>query len=78
MGFLHRFYAAKAAAVWETETRLMQNLRLARMPSAVQWISTSICDLKCPHCYSHGGKKSDGELSSEEACRLIVAPGLGC
>lgn len=35
-------------------------------------ISTSACDLTCPHCYSHAGRKTHGELSTAEAKRLIV------
>ncbi len=72
MGILHRVFARNAARVWETETRLMRRLGLVRPPSAVQWISTSVCDLHCPHCYSHAGRRSDGELSLDEAKTLIV------
>ncbi|MBK7828730.1 radical SAM protein [Nannocystis sp.] len=72
MGLLHRLYARAAPEVWETETRLLHALRLVRRPVAVQWIVTSACDLHCPHCYSSAGKRTPGELSTEEAKRLIV------
>jgi len=45
---------------------------LAQPPAAVQWISTRACDLTCPHCYSHAGRRAVGELTTEEAKRLIV------
>ena len=72
MGLLHRLYARAAPEVWETETRLLHVLRLVRRPVAVQWIVTAACDLHCPHCYSSAGKRAVGELSTEEAKRLIV------
>ena len=72
MGLLHRLFSRNAAAIWQAETRLLHRLGYARPPHAVQWISTSMCDLKCPHCYSHAGKRQPGELTAEEACRLLV------
>ena len=38
----------------------------------MQWISTSVCDLKCPHCYSHAGRRSAGELDTAQATQLIL------
>lgn len=72
MGILHRFHARRAAAVWETETRLMRRLGMVRAPSAVQWIATQACDLTCGHCYSNAGRAARGELTAGEARRHIV------
>jgi radical SAM protein with 4Fe4S-binding SPASM domain len=72
MGLLHRLYARAAPEVWETETRLLHALRLVRRPVAVQWIATNMCDLRCPHCYSGAGKRQAGELTTQEALRLVV------
>lgn len=72
MGLLHRLYARAAPEVWETETRLLHALRLVRRPVAVQWIATAMCDLRCPHCYSGAGKRAEGELTTQEAIRLVV------
>lgn len=72
MGILHRVFGRRAADVWRTEARLLQRLGYVQPPEAVQWISTSVCDLACPHCYSHAGKKSHGELTTDEAKRHIV------
>jgi radical SAM protein with 4Fe4S-binding SPASM domain len=72
MGLLHRLFHRATAAVWQAETRLMHRLGLVRPPEAVQWVSTSVCDLTCPHCYSHAGRKSAGELSTEEAKTLLL------
>ncbi|MCY0992444.1 radical SAM protein [Nannocystis sp. ILAH1] len=72
MGLLHRLYARAAPEVWETETRLLHALRLVRRPLAVQWIATAMCDLRCPHCYSGAGKRAEGELTTQEAIRLVV------
>ena len=33
-------------------------------PEAVQWISTSVCDLSCPHCYSNAGKIAPSSVSA--------------
>jgi radical SAM protein with 4Fe4S-binding SPASM domain len=72
MGILHRVFGRRAADVWRAEARLLHRLGYVHPPEAVQWISTSICDLSCPHCYSHAGKKSHGELTTDEARRLLI------
>ena len=72
MGILHRLFGARTRDVWRAEARLLQRLGYVHPPEAVQWISTSVCDLSCPHCYSHAGKKSHGELTTDEAKTLIV------
>src|SRR5688572_31833138 len=72
MGLLHRLYAKYAPEVWEVETRLLHKLGLARRPVAAQWLVTAACDLKCPHCYSAAGKRVKGELSTDEAKRLLI------
>ena len=38
----------------------------------MQWIVTSACDLHCPHCYSAAGKRTTGELTTEEVQRLVI------
>ena len=80
MGLLHRLTSRHAPAVWRAETRLLHRLGRVRPPVAVQWITTAVCDLTCPHCYSHAGRKATGELTADEACRLIVdeCVALGC
>jgi radical SAM protein with 4Fe4S-binding SPASM domain len=72
MGFLHRLFARRAPEVWRAEARLLHLLGYVQPPRAVQWVSTSACDLTCPHCYSHAGRKSHGELTTDEARRLII------
>jgi radical SAM protein with 4Fe4S-binding SPASM domain len=72
MGLLHRLFARRSPEVWQTEARLLHRLGYVHPPEAVQWISTSVCDLTCPHCYSHAGHKTPGELTTEEARRLVV------
>jgi radical SAM protein with 4Fe4S-binding SPASM domain len=72
MGLLHRLFARHSPEVWQAEARLLHRLGYVQPPEAVQWISTSICDLSCPHCYSHAGKKSAGELTTEEARTLLL------
>ncbi len=72
MGILHRLLRRPPPEVWRTETRLLHALRIARPPTAIQWIATAACDLRCPHCYSHAGRRLPDELSTDEACRLVV------
>ena len=74
MGLLHRAYARSIADVWDTENRLLHALSLVRRPVAAQWLVTAACDMKCPHCYSAAGKRVAGELSTEEAKRLVIDP----
>src|SRR2546430_1774830 len=52
MGILHRLFGRRTAEVWRAETRLLHYFGYVQPPRAVQWISTSVCDLSCPHCYS--------------------------
>ncbi len=72
MGILHRLFGRLTADVWRAETRLLHRFGYVQPPRAVQWISTSVCDLSCPHCYSHAGRKSRGELTTDEAKKLLV------
>src|SRR5947209_791066 len=72
MGLLGRLFGRHAAEVWQAETRLLHRLGYVHPPEAVQWISTAVCDLTCPHCYSHAGHKQHGELTTDEARRLLV------
>ena len=72
VGILHRLYTRHAAAVWQAETRLLHRLGYVRPPRAVQWLATSMCDLHCPHCYSHAGKRSPDELDVDEAKTHIL------
>jgi radical SAM protein with 4Fe4S-binding SPASM domain len=72
MGLLNRLFGRRTRAVWRTETWLMHKLGYVRPPEAIQWISTSVCDLKCPHCYSNAGKKQHGELTTDEAITLVL------
>jgi MoaA/NifB/PqqE/SkfB family radical SAM enzyme len=72
MSLLHRAFARSRTEVWDTENRLLHAFRLVRRPVAVQWLVTAACDMKCPHCYSAAGKRSSGELTTEEAKRLVI------
>jgi AdoMet-dependent heme synthase len=72
MGILQRFFGRRAVEIWQLEARVLRSLGYVLPPRAVQWISTSACDLHCPHCYSHAGKRSKGELTTDEARRLLV------
>ncbi|MEM6992718.1 MAG: radical SAM protein [Myxococcota bacterium] len=80
MGLLHRAFARSYADVWETENRLLHNVGMVRRPVAAQWLVTAACDLKCPHCYSEAGRRTAGELSTDEAKRLVIDPlvEMGC
>jgi radical SAM protein with 4Fe4S-binding SPASM domain len=72
MGLLGRLFGRHAADVWRAEARLLHRLGYVHPPQAVQWISTSMCDLTCPHCYSNAGRKEQGELSTDEAKVLLI------
>ncbi|MDA7977273.1 MAG: radical SAM protein [Pirellulales bacterium] len=72
MGLLHRLFTRDHVSARHKAARLLRGLGFVSPPEAVQWIATSMCDLHCPHCYSHAGAKQPGELTKEEACRLIV------
>lgn len=80
MGLLHRFFARHAPDVWELETKLLHRLGAVRPPTAVQWIATSSCDLKCAHCYSNAGRREKNELTAAEFGTFILdeMKRLGC
>ena len=40
-------------------------------PSIISWNLTGACHLRCPHCYLDARERRPGELSTEEALRLI-------
>jgi MoaA/NifB/PqqE/SkfB family radical SAM enzyme len=66
--------------IWETEHRLLHALGRARPPEAVQWMVTRSCDLHCAHCYAKAGHKAKGELTTDEAKRLVIdaTADMGC
>ncbi|MCC5828904.1 MAG: radical SAM protein [Phycisphaeraceae bacterium] len=74
MGLLGRVIARSTVHIWRQEIRWLHRLGFVKPPVAVQWISTSACDLTCPHCYSHAGRRSQGELTTDEAMRLVIDP----
>jgi radical SAM protein with 4Fe4S-binding SPASM domain len=40
-------------------------------PSLISWNLTQLCNLRCPHCYMDGGKKSGEELGTEDCLALV-------
>src|SRR5437588_3151763 len=72
MGLLGRLFGRHRKDVWRAETRLLHRLGYVRPPQAVQWISTSACDLSCPHCYSNAGRRGHDELTTAEARTLLL------
>jgi radical SAM protein with 4Fe4S-binding SPASM domain len=72
MGILHRVFGRRVAEVWAAEQRIMHRLGVVAPPVAVQWISTSRCDLTCPHCYSNAGGATRGELTTEQAVTRVL------
>jgi MoaA/NifB/PqqE/SkfB family radical SAM enzyme len=77
MGIMQRISATE---IWETEHRLLHALGRARPPAAVQWMVTRACDLHCGHCYAQAGRKASGELTTDEAKRLVIdaIADMGC
>lgn len=41
------------------------------MPFHMVWIATDLCNARCLHCSSSSTKRSDDELSTDEACQLM-------
>jgi radical SAM protein with 4Fe4S-binding SPASM domain len=72
MGTLERIAHVPVQDVWEAETRILHRVGAARRPVAVQWLTTTACDLSCPHCRIDAGRRSDGELTTDEARRLLI------
>lgn len=71
MSHLHRFTARNAASIWQLEGRWLRARGTFRAPAAVQWITTSACDLTCAHCYSVAGRRHPDELDTTEALALV-------
>lgn len=40
-------------------------------PSIISWNLTGACHLRCPHCYLDARERQPGELSTDEALRLV-------
>lgn len=72
MGILGRFVARRFAEISALEERLGRRFGLVRPPSAVQWLATAACELRCPHCYTRAGRRAPDELDDDEARRLII------
>jgi radical SAM protein with 4Fe4S-binding SPASM domain len=80
MGILHRVLGGLGPRARQLEAKLLGRLGWQRPPLAVQWMMTRACDLTCDHCYSHAGARQEGELTTEEAKRLLIDPlaAMGC
>lgn len=44
---------------------------LYRAPKSAIWDITYLCNLKCPHCLTSSGSKRNGELTTEDAFKLM-------
>ncbi len=44
---------------------------ILRAPLNVEWEITKACNLRCTHCYTSAGKREPGELTKDEALRII-------
>ncbi len=53
------------------ENKALRHKRSEGSAPVVVWCTTKRCNLNCMHCYSGGNTASDGELSTEEAKRML-------
>lgn len=55
----------------ELENKDLRHRRRKGSAPVVVWCTTRMCNLNCRHCYSGGAKASDGELSTDEAKKML-------
>ena len=72
MGILQRFRSRRSLEFWRAGQKTLHRLGAVGPPTAVQWLSTTACDLRCPHCYTEAGRKAAGELSTQEAKHHLI------
>ena len=53
------------------ENRALRHKRSEGSAPVVVWCTTKRCNLNCMHCYSGGNTASEGELSTDEAKRML-------
>lgn len=53
------------------ENKALRHKRSEGSAPVVVWCTTKRCNLDCMHCYSGGNTASDGELSTDEAKRML-------
>ena len=53
------------------ENKALRHKRHEGSAPVVVWCTTKRCNLNCMHCYSGGNTASDGELSTDEAKRML-------
>ena len=53
------------------ENKALRHKRREGSAPVVVWCTTKRCNLNCMHCYSGGNTASDGELSTDEAKRML-------
>jgi radical SAM protein with 4Fe4S-binding SPASM domain len=66
-----RCYRDNAASLKRALCLRLHRLGLLRPYSFVQWLVTNRCNLSCPFCEASAGGAAPGELSTEEALRLV-------
>jgi MoaA/NifB/PqqE/SkfB family radical SAM enzyme len=52
-------------------SKVLDQIPFSPRPEIVSFISTKLCNFRCPHCYNASGPRKQGELSSEEKRRLV-------
>jgi radical SAM protein with 4Fe4S-binding SPASM domain len=53
------------------ENKALRHKRREGAAPVVVWCTTKRCNLNCMHCYSGGNTDSDGELSTDEAKKML-------
>ena len=53
------------------ENKDLRHRRREGSAPVVVWCTTRRCNLNCMHCYSGGNAASDGELSTDEAKKML-------
>ncbi|MCP3678133.1 MAG: radical SAM protein, partial [Deltaproteobacteria bacterium] len=53
------------------ENKALRHKRREGSAPVVVWCVTKRCNLDCLHCYSGGNTPSDGELSTDEAKKML-------
>ena len=53
------------------ENKALRHKRREGSAPVVVWCTTKRCNLNCMHCYSGGNTASDGELSTDEAKKML-------
>ena len=67
----HNFLDCNWVQIWNTAHQIKRRMGLQSPPIDVQWLTTAGCNLRCAHCGTNAGERTQEELTTAEIKTVI-------